>query len=90
MAGKTPNGIGLYDMMGNVWEWCSDIYDSEYYEHSPSKDPWARHYIEDSSRVIRGGGWRSNAKNLRTTDRNNFKPTSNKFSDIGFRLARSP
>ncbi len=90
VSGKMPNGIGLYDMMGNVWEWCSDIYDSEYYEHSPSKDPWARRDIESSSRVIRGGGWRSNAKCLRTTDRNNFKPTSNKFSDIGFRLARSP
>ncbi|MFV1975729.1 MAG: formylglycine-generating enzyme family protein [Candidatus Scalindua sp.] len=90
VAGKTPNGIGLYDMMGNVWEWCSDIYDSEYYEHSPSKDPWARRHIEGSNRVIRGGGWRSNAECLRTTDRNNFMPTSKKFSDIGFRLARSP
>jgi len=90
VAGKTPNGIGLYDMMGNVWEWCSDIYDSEYYEHSPSKDPWARRDIDGSKRVLRGGGWRSNAECLRTTDRNSFMPTSKKFSDIGFRLARSP
>ena len=90
VAGKAPNGIGLYDMMGNVWEWCSDIYDSEYYEHSPSKDPLASRHIESSNRVIRGGGWRSNVKCLRTTDRNNFIPTSKKFSDIGFRLARSP
>ncbi len=90
VAGKTPNGVGLYDMMGNVWEWCSDIYDSEYYEHSPSKDPWARRHIEDSNRVLRGGGWRSNANCLRTTDRNKFAPTKKKFSDIGFRLARTP
>lgn len=90
VAWKSPNGIGLYDMMGNVWEWCSDIYDSEYYEHSPSRDPWSRRHIEGSNRVIRGGGWRSNAKCLRTTDRNKFVPTSKKFSDIGFRLARSP
>ncbi len=90
VALKSPNEIGIYDMMGNVWEWCSDIYDSEYYEHSPSKDPWSRRHIEGSNRVIRGGGWRSNAKCLRTTDRNKFVPTSKKFSDIGFRLARSP
>ena len=90
VAGKTPNGIGLYDMMGNVWEWCSDIYDREYYEHSPSKDPQALRHIEGSSRVLRGGGWRSNVNYLRTTDRNHFNPTSKKFSDIGFRLARSP
>jgi len=89
VAGKTPNGIGLYDMMGNVWEWCSDIYDKDYYDHSPSNDPQGPTHLEHSNRVIRGGGWRSSAKGLRTTDRNDFLPTSKKFSDLGFRLARS-
>ncbi|MGR3293072.1 MAG: SUMF1/EgtB/PvdO family nonheme iron enzyme [Candidatus Scalindua sp.] len=88
VAGKTPNGIGLYDMMGNVWEWCSDWYDKQYYETSPSKDPQGP--SEGSNRVLRGGGWRSKDKGLRTTDRNDFIPTSKKFTDIGFRLARSP
>jgi formylglycine-generating enzyme required for sulfatase activity len=88
VAGKTPNGIGLYDMMGNVWEWCADWYDKQYYETSPSKDPQGP--SEGSNRVIRGGGWRSKDKGLRTTDRNDFIPTSKKFTDIGFRLARSP
>ncbi|MBT5304775.1 MAG: formylglycine-generating enzyme family protein [Candidatus Scalindua sp.] len=86
VAQKTPNGIGLYDMMGNVWEWCSDWYDKKYYETSPSKDPQGP--SDGKNRVLRGGGWRSKDKGLRTTDRNYFVPTSKKFSDIGFRLAR--
>jgi len=88
VAGKKPNGSGLYDMMGNVWEWCSDWYNKEYYLHSTSKDP--KGPMHGSHRVLRGGGWRSNANALRSTDRNNFNPGSKKFSDIGFRLARSP
>ncbi len=88
VAGKLPNGIGIYDMMGNVWEWCSDWYNEHYYETHPSKDPQG--HSEGPNCVLRGGGWRSKEKGLRTTDRNDFDPASKKFSDIGFRLARSP
>lgn len=88
VAGKEPNGLGLYDMMGNVWEWCSDLYDRYYYENSPAKDPQGP--SDGSSRVLRGGGWKSKPDHLRTVDRNDFIPTSKKFANIGFRLARTP
>ncbi|MHC4268269.1 MAG: formylglycine-generating enzyme family protein [Planctomycetota bacterium] len=88
VAGKKPNGLGLYDIMGNVWEWCSDWYDKHYYENSPAKDPEGP--SEGSHRVLRGGGWKSKPEHLRTVDRNDFDPSSKKFANIGFRLARSP
>jgi len=88
VAGKKPNGLGLYDMMGNVWEWCSDWYDRSYYENSPAKDPEGP--SEGSTRVLRGGGWKSKPEQLRTVDRNDFDPSIEKFANIGFRLARSP
>lgn len=88
VAGKKPNGLGLYDMMGNVWEWCSDWYDSDYYGKSPAKDPKGPY--EGSTRVLRGGGWKSKPEHLRTVDRNDFDPDIKKFANIGFRLARSP
>ncbi len=88
VAEKKPNGLGLYDMMGNVWEWCSDWYDRDYYESSPAKDPEGP--SEGLTCVLRGGGWKSKPEHMRTVDRNDFDPDSKKFANIGFRLARSP
>ncbi len=83
---KQPNPWGLYDMSGNIWEWCSDWYDSDYYETSPGVDPQgpATGYY----RVLRGGSWNRNAGHCRSPNRGNDIP-SLRSSSKGFRLLRS-
>jgi formylglycine-generating enzyme required for sulfatase activity len=52
---KKPNGLGIYDMSGNVWEWCKDWYSASYYASSPSANP--ENTTASTARVRRGGGW---------------------------------
>ena len=83
-VGQTlPNPYGLYDMLGNVWEWCQDWYDSGYYRHSDIKNP--KGPASGTSRVLRGGSWSSNAKSCRVTNRNDVSP-DNRNIYYGFRL----
>jgi formylglycine-generating enzyme required for sulfatase activity len=55
VGGKKPNAFGLHDMYGNVWEWCWDGSDADYYRQSPAADP--RGPLQAASRVVRGGCW---------------------------------
>jgi len=59
VAGKKANELGLYDMSGNVFEWCMDTYGSDYYANSPKNNP--KGATKGGARVIRGGGWHLNA-----------------------------
>jgi len=80
-----PNAWGLYDMHGDVWEWCWDWYDSDYYSKSPAKDPEGADGGE--YRVLRGGSWFNNGYSLRSAFRNYGAII--RYYVVGFRVARS-
>lgn len=82
-----PNAFGLYDMLGNVWQWCEDVYDAKAYSSHSRDNPLKSG--SGSDRVLRGGSWRSSPWYVRSSIRESSTPDA-RLSNYGFRLVREP
>jgi formylglycine-generating enzyme required for sulfatase activity len=86
VGGKKPNAWGLYDMLGNVWEWCQDVWHDDYQGAPQDGSAWLAG--DGSVRVLRGGSWNFDARSARSAERNRPDPRLRYVSD-GFRAAMS-
>ncbi len=90
VGGKQPNPWGLYDVHGNVSEWCNDFYAEDYYRQSPERDP--KGPAKGKERVLRGGAWNSSTDSCRSTYRASdpsINDTCLANDAIGFRCVRN-
>jgi formylglycine-generating enzyme required for sulfatase activity len=85
VGGKKPNAFGLFDMHGNAWAWCEDIWHSSYRFAPNDGSAWLTG--ETPFRVLRGGSWYRDANRLRSAFRITFSPDGH-YNDTGFRVAR--
>ena len=89
VATKKPNAWGLYDMRGNVDEWCQDWYDPKYYSKSPMADPKGPDTdAAEGGRMVRGGGFHDDGPWLTRVSLRQHFPEDYQYRDLGFRLAR--
>ena len=86
VASKAPNELGIYDMSGNLFEWCNDWYNSSYYSSSPKVNPTGPE--SGTMRVMRGGDWSSAYLQHRVAFRDRWLPDQSNFK-WGFRLCLS-
>jgi formylglycine-generating enzyme required for sulfatase activity len=84
-----PNGFGLYDMLGNAFQWCSDWCDDDYYRKSPQDDPKGPDNVPfaEENRVIRGGSWSSCPVFARCAAHGGLPP-SDRYNNVGFRVVQ--
>lgn len=84
---KLANELGIYDMTGNVWEWCSDWFDENYYKNSPSSNP--ENTFVGCCRVARGGSWQNVPVHSEVSHRYAKSPAEH-YNSLGFRVASAP